>query len=62
MLLLKFPSVFSTRNRVPSTAAIMSLAVVLPTLPVTATKGMSNRDLYQAARSRSARWVLATFT
>ncbi len=60
MLLLKFPSVLSTRNRVPSTAAIMSLVVVLPTLPVTAMKGMGNRALYHAARSRRARWVLAT--
>ena len=39
MLLLKLPSVFRTLYFTPSTAAIMSLAVVLPTLPVTPHKG-----------------------
>ena len=38
----------------------MSLVVVLPTLPVMATKGMSNRFLYHRARSRRAFWVLFT--
>ena len=62
MLLLKLPSVFRTLYFTPSTAAIMSLAVVLPTLPVTPTKGMGKRSLYQAARSRRARWVSFTLT
>ena len=61
-MLLKLPSVLRTLYLTPSTAANISLAVVLPTLPVTATKGMGNRSLYQAARSRRARWVSATFT
>ena len=62
MLLLKFPSVLSTRNFSPSTAATISLVVVLPTEPVMHTKGMSNCFLYHRARSRSARWVERTFT
>ena len=45
MLLLKFPSVFSTRNRVLRTEAIMSLVVVLPTLPVMPMTGMGNLAL-----------------
>ena len=37
--LFRFPSVFSTRRRCDSTAAIISLAEVLPTLPVMPTTG-----------------------
>ena len=40
--LLKLPSVLRTLNFSPSTAATMSFVVVLPTLPVTPTKGILN--------------------
>ena len=61
MLLLKLPSVFRTLYFTPSTAAIMSLAVVLPTLPVTPMQGIWKRSLYQRARSPSAFSVSATW-
>ncbi len=44
MSLLKFSGVFSTRSFAPSTAATISFVVVLPTLPVIWTKGISNRS------------------
>ena len=44
MSLLKFSGVFSTRYLASSTAAIISLVVVLPTEPVICTKGMGNRS------------------
>ena len=59
-MLLKFPSVLRTLYFTDRTEAIMSLAVVLPTLPVTPTKGIRNCSLYQKARSRRARWVSST--
>ena len=47
--LLKFMRFLWVRKRRFSTAQIISLAVVLPTLPVTPTTGMSNRLRYQPA-------------
>ena len=44
MSLLKFSGVLRTFSLAPSTAAIISLVVVLPTLPVICTKGISNRS------------------
>ena len=44
-----FPAVFSTRNLAVRAWATISLAVVLPTLPVTPTTGMANCSRYQAA-------------
>ena len=44
MSLLKFSGVFSTRNFAPSTAAIISLVVVFPTLPVIWTTGSVKRS------------------
>ena len=43
-----------------STAAIISLVVVFPTLPVIWTKGMSNRSRYAFARAFRARRVSST--
>ena len=40
--LLKFAAVLSVLNFTPSTEAIISFVVVLPTLPVTCTNGMEN--------------------
>ena len=42
MSLLKFSGVFSVRYRADSTAAIISLVVVFPTLPVICTTGIAN--------------------
>ena len=44
MSLLKFSGVLRTQSFAPSTDASISLVVVFPTLPVTWTKGMSNRS------------------
>ena len=60
MSLLKFSGVFSVRYRADSTAAIISLVVVFPTLPVIWTKGMSNRSRYAFARAFRARRVSST--
>ena len=51
MWLLRLPSVFNVINRSARMAAIMSLVVVLPLLPLTATTGMSNRRRCACARS-----------
>ena len=53
--LLKFFRVLWVLNFSDSTAATISLVVVLPTLPVLAITGMSNRLLCQAASAPTAR-------
>ena len=50
MRLLKLPAVAWTRHLAPSTAASISLVVVLPTEPVTPTTHQSWRALHHAAR------------
>ena len=60
--LLRLPSVFSTGPRAPSSSAVMSLVVVLPTEPVTATTGSAALRRTWRARSASARVVSGTRT
>ena len=62
MVLFRLPSVLSVSYRSDSTAAIISLVVVLPTEPVTATTGQSNCARYPPARSKSACRVSATYS
>ena len=52
--------VFKTRYRCPNTAAIISLVVVLPALPTTATTGTSQRRRYARAMSPNACSVEST--
>ena len=59
MSLLRFPSVRSVSYFCVSTAAIISLVVVLPTEPVTCTTGR-NCPRYQAASAFSASRVSGT--
>ena len=58
--LLRFPSVRSVSYFCASTAAIISLVVVLPTEPVTCTTGSRNCPRYQAASAFSASRVSGT--
>ena len=60
MALLKLAWVFSVENRWLSTAAIISLVVVFPALPVTCTMGISNFARYHAASAFSASSVSDT--
>ena len=60
MSLLRFPSVRSVSYFCVSTAAIISLVVVLPTEPVTCTTGSRNCPRYQAASAFSASRVSGT--
>ena len=58
--LLLFPGVLYTENPAPRAAAIISLVVVFPTLPVMPTKGSFIRPRYQAPRACSAALVSST--
>ncbi len=57
---MKLPSVLSTGPMELTIAAIISLVVDLPLLPVIATQGTANRLRHQDARSPSALSVLPT--
>ena len=52
--LLRLPGVFPTLNLSPRTLAIVSLALVFPTLPVIPTTGMSRMSIYAWAILPSA--------
>ena len=60
--LLKLAADLSTAQRVPSTAAISSLVVVLPLEPVTATRGIAKRARCRAAKRPRACVVSSTRT
>ena len=57
--LFRLPSVFETGKASPNRAAVISLVVVLPLLPVTATADppQCRRAALARRRSASARWV-----